>query len=205
MQKTYTVDYLTHKTKRNEGERDQFYIADHHDPIVSREIWDKAQVFLRKLNYKNWKRSNQQRLIPIEKVLLFGFISISPYWKEISIVRLQQATTKLMNGESGQIYEIATPEEREVEVMPDILNGFEEIDLEFGRSDSIMTVVGSTVKFNKSTAAELMFPTYVRMMVNANTKQFAIQSCNEKNAMQSSLVSRELNQHTQYRLKSQRL
>lgn len=38
LQKTFTVDYLTHKTKKNEGEKDQFFIADHHDAIVSREI-----------------------------------------------------------------------------------------------------------------------------------------------------------------------
>lgn len=43
MQKTSMVDYLTHKTKKNEGEMDQFYIKDHHDVIISREIWEIAQ------------------------------------------------------------------------------------------------------------------------------------------------------------------
>ena len=89
MQKTFTVDYLTHKTKKNEGERDQFYIADHHDAIVSREVWDKAQKILDKMNYKSWKQDAQQRLIPLEKGNLKGFISISPTWKDVSVRSLQ--------------------------------------------------------------------------------------------------------------------
>ena len=40
MQKTITVDYLTHKTKKNEGEADQYFIPDHHVGIVSHEDWD---------------------------------------------------------------------------------------------------------------------------------------------------------------------
>ena len=99
MQKTFTVDYLTHKTKKNEGERDQFYIADHHDAIVSREVWDKAQKILDKMNYKSWKQGAQQRLIPLEKGILKGFISINPAWKEVSVPRLIQATEKVQNTE----------------------------------------------------------------------------------------------------------
>jgi hypothetical protein len=49
MQKTITVDYLSHISKPNEGEAEQYYIADHHDAIVSREMWDKAQELLKKL------------------------------------------------------------------------------------------------------------------------------------------------------------
>ena len=38
MQKTYTVDCLTHKTKKNEGEVEQYFIPDHHPAIVERGL-----------------------------------------------------------------------------------------------------------------------------------------------------------------------
>lgn len=41
--KTYTPDYLTHASKRNNGEKEKIYIRNHHDPIVDRETFDKAQ------------------------------------------------------------------------------------------------------------------------------------------------------------------
>lgn len=31
---------LTHKTKKNEGEVEQYFIPDHHPAIVEREVWD---------------------------------------------------------------------------------------------------------------------------------------------------------------------
>ncbi len=41
-QKYYTTDPLTHHQIRNKGEKEKYYIQDHHQCIVSREIWNKA-------------------------------------------------------------------------------------------------------------------------------------------------------------------
>ena len=42
-QKSYTVSPITHKNVRNNGEKEKYYVKDHHEPIISREVWDKAQ------------------------------------------------------------------------------------------------------------------------------------------------------------------
>ena len=44
--KTITPDYLTHQKKYNHGEEDFVILRNHHEPIVSREIWDMAQAEL---------------------------------------------------------------------------------------------------------------------------------------------------------------
>lgn len=49
-QKTYTPDYLTHARKTNRGEVPQISLKNHHEPIVSRELWDLAQSMLLKNN-----------------------------------------------------------------------------------------------------------------------------------------------------------
>lgn len=46
MQKTYTSDFLTKTGRKNHGELEQYYIRDNHEPIVSRELWDAAQMEL---------------------------------------------------------------------------------------------------------------------------------------------------------------
>ncbi len=97
MQKTITVDYLTHKTKKNEGEMDQFYIKDHHDAIISREIWEIAQDMLDSLPGRRRKKpKKQQRLVGIKTGLLQGFVPIRPEWKTISHARLWSATARVM-------------------------------------------------------------------------------------------------------------
>ena len=46
MQKTVTVDIFTHRSVRNDGRADQFFLADHHEPIVSKELWEEAQQII---------------------------------------------------------------------------------------------------------------------------------------------------------------
>ena len=48
--KTYTPDFLTHEKKSNKGAVPLITIPDHHEPIVSREVWNLAQERLRKNN-----------------------------------------------------------------------------------------------------------------------------------------------------------
>lgn len=186
MQKTFTIDYLTHKTKKNEGERPQYFIADHHNAIVSHEVWNKAKELLDKMSWKRWKRRDQQRLIPLGKGVLKGYISISSEWKDVSITRLRTATTKFMEGQGGQMYELDPPdnhqtkEKENVVIMEGVLKNFEVIDTEVGKSGSTMTVMSKMLKFNKATAAELMYPEYVRMLINVPEKKVAIQACTEK-------------------------
>lgn len=43
LQKTYTVDFLSHKAKKNNGEVPQYYIKDDHEPIISKEMFNAVQ------------------------------------------------------------------------------------------------------------------------------------------------------------------
>ncbi len=43
LQKTYTPDYLTHKTRKNEGEMPQYLVRDHHPAIISRDQFERVQ------------------------------------------------------------------------------------------------------------------------------------------------------------------
>ena len=56
-QKYYTESYLSHKQVPNNGERNQYFIENHHDPIVSRETFEAVQRELerRKKPNKNKK------------------------------------------------------------------------------------------------------------------------------------------------------
>ncbi len=46
--KTYTPNYLDHEKKYNKGEEPFVFIKDHHEPIISRELWDEAQRELKR-------------------------------------------------------------------------------------------------------------------------------------------------------------
>lgn len=182
MQKTITVDYLTHKCKMNEGEAEKFYMPNHHDAIVSREMWNKAQEIFEKTSWKRWKQRNQIRLTPVKRGLLAGFIPISENWKEVSQKRLESACKKVPAILSNQAEHNNGKHESEEIIMDEnsVLAGFEELNISSPKSDSRLTVTDSTLKFNKATAAELGYPAYIRVLLNTSVKKMAIQSCTEK-------------------------
>ena len=54
LQKYYTVDYLTKKVAKNNGERTQYYLENAHPPIVPKEIFTQVAAE-RERRRKNWK------------------------------------------------------------------------------------------------------------------------------------------------------
>lgn len=52
MQKTVTVNFLTHQSVINQGEAPRYYVKDHHAGIIDRITWDKTQAVLQSWNNK---------------------------------------------------------------------------------------------------------------------------------------------------------
>ena len=76
-QKTFTVDVLSHKTKKNKGQKRSVYKRDHHEAIVSRSEYIQALLLLKS------KRSSlyfnpDYSICVIREGLLMGFIPVNP-------------------------------------------------------------------------------------------------------------------------------
>ena len=54
--KSITVDYLTKTRKKNEGEKEQYYLEDHHPAIVSRQLFAEVNSILPSLKGKGGRR-----------------------------------------------------------------------------------------------------------------------------------------------------
>lgn len=66
--KTYTPDYLSHSKKRNCGQVPLIVCRDHHEPIVSREIWNMTQHRLM-MNRKKADSGHSNRYIFSGKII----------------------------------------------------------------------------------------------------------------------------------------
>ena len=58
LQKTYTVDCISKKTKKNTGELPMYYVSDHHAAIIDRDTFNKAQVEISRRNCLNKASQN---------------------------------------------------------------------------------------------------------------------------------------------------
>ena len=76
--KTWTPNYLDHKSKKNRRNRNQYRTYDHHDAIISREDFIAVQQFIDNAKY------GDNRFLPELKVVnqgaLSGFVMVHPRW-----------------------------------------------------------------------------------------------------------------------------
>jgi site-specific DNA recombinase len=76
--KTFTVDPISKRRLENFGEEDKYYIKGHHEPIITEEVFDKAQEILkrrghpRRLNPEG-KREKYSRKYAFSSLLECGF------------------------------------------------------------------------------------------------------------------------------------
>lgn len=70
--KSYTPDFLTHEKKRNTGQQPLIMISDHHSPIISRELWEKAQVRLTQNNKHGSSKNGHSNRYPLSGKIRCG-------------------------------------------------------------------------------------------------------------------------------------
>jgi DNA invertase Pin-like site-specific DNA recombinase len=77
MQKQYTVSFLTHKTRRNVGQKKIYYEPDHHERIVSIDEHARSLLLLR-ANFDSLYFNHLYEIKVIRNGLLSGFIPMNP-------------------------------------------------------------------------------------------------------------------------------
>lgn len=99
--KTYTPDYLTHKKRTNKGEVAAVIIRNHHQPIISREVWDAAQRRIAK-NHKKTEKQVASGLLPFSGRIFCGncgSVFLSRYRKDRG--RIWRCANAVKNGKTG--------------------------------------------------------------------------------------------------------
>ncbi len=62
--KTYTPDYLSHEKRTNNGDVPLIFLENHHDPIISRDLWNLAQKRMRQNNkHGSYKDGHSNRYV----------------------------------------------------------------------------------------------------------------------------------------------
>jgi DNA invertase Pin-like site-specific DNA recombinase len=76
--KSFTVDPITHRRLKNFGEEDKYYMENHHEPIITKEVFEEAQRILtkrsrRKSQEKGIKREKYSRKYAFSSMMKCGF------------------------------------------------------------------------------------------------------------------------------------
>ena len=107
--KTWTPDVISHKSKKNRGERQQSLYKDDHEAIVSRDDFIAVQHMINNAKYGG--KSILPELRVIGSGLLKGYVTISPKWAGFKAMDYLQASMSVYTDEDayyGQPQEVDT-------------------------------------------------------------------------------------------------
>lgn len=95
--KTWTPNYLDHKSKKNRQNRNQYRKRNHHDAIISRDDFIAVQHLISNAKYGN--KGILPELQVIRDGVLKGFVSINPRWVAFSADDYRAASNSVLDDE----------------------------------------------------------------------------------------------------------
>ena len=175
--KTFTPNYLNHKSKKNNKDRNQYMKRDHHDPIVSRDDFIAVQRMLRNARYRN--KGFLPELTVINSGILMGYIPINPRWAGFTTddyhVASQSVSSDIIKFPS--ISPIANPKQGEFD-----LRGYEIARGQFFNQNSIsMSLTSDKVHFSIAAIQKFEGKRYIEILVHPEKKEIAIRPSDSTN------------------------
>ncbi len=173
--KTYTYDYLEHKSKKNRGARPRIKQSDHHDAIVSHKEWEAAQRMI--AAHKNGARGQS---LPVLNVIdggaLRGFVPVNRTWEWFS-------EDDYVNASKSAYSEEMPDREQVTDDSPFDLSGFQIVSAQlFSTSrDPALTMKDGKIRFNAACLRKFKDTEYVELLLNTVERSLAIRPCNKDN------------------------
>ena len=173
--KTWTPSYLNHKSKKNNNDRNQYRQRDHHEAIVSREVFNAANQLQASKGY-----AAKNRPLPVLSVVddgvLKGYVPMDKDWTGFSAEEYQEA--------SESVYRENAQTERSTENgMRLNLSGYEIVRAQFfsTRSNPAMTISNGKMRFNTACLKKFGEQEYVELLLNTVERCIAIRPCSKDN------------------------
>ena len=180
--KTYTPNYLNHKSKKNMQNRPQYRKRNHHEAIISRDDFIAVQRLISNAKYGNKGLLPELKVIP--EGVLKGFVSINPRWAGFKEDDYINASASVYNG-TEQTSASSAPVE--VQSGDFDLRGYEIARSQFFDSTDRITVTFSQgdIRFS-GPAVRRLESTLVELLMHPQKRILAVRTARKecRNAMQ---------------------
>lgn len=180
--KTYTPNYLNHKSKKNMQNRPQYRKRNHHEAIISRDDFIAVQRLISNAKYGNKGLLPELKVIP--EGVLKGFVSINPRWAGFKEDDYINASASVYNG-TEQTSASSAPVE--VQSGDFDLRGYEIARSQFFDSTDRITVTFSQgdIRFS-CPAVRKLESTLVELLMHPQKQILAVRTAGKecRNAMQ---------------------
>lgn len=190
--KTYTPNYLDHKSKKNNKNRNQYRFENHHEAIVSRDDFIAVQHMMQNAKYHS-KYSNKSflpELYTISDGILKGYVAIHPTWAGFNSDDYLKASKSVYDCEK---LDCDIRKEYQAQKGDFDFRGFEIARSQFFDHANKICLTFSIDGYTFSTAAvrKLNSTQYVEILINPITCKIAVRITSKNNKYAIRWVSRQ--------------
>ena len=167
--KTFTPNYLNHKSRKNRGDRLSYFAEDQHEPIIAPEDYFAVQKLLSNAKYGG--RGILPELHTIAEGALQGYVAVNPRWAGFEAADYREASLRVC----GPPIEL---EPVRIESQPGDfdLRGFEVVRAQFFQTvrTPCITLSVKGIHFNCVCIHKLGGAKFVELLVHPDKKMFAV-------------------------------
>lgn len=176
--KTWTPNYLNHKSKKNKKDRNQYIQKNHHEAIISRDDFMAVQMLIRNARYGN--KGILPELHVIKDGVLKGFVPVNPRWASFKAKDYRDASSSIHDGLSVQE---STPIEVKANSGDFDLRGYEIARGQFFDTANRISVTFSydSISFSTKTVRLIENIKNVEMLVQPHDLIFAVRPSTKEN------------------------
>ena len=158
--KTFTPNYLNHKSKKNKHDRNQYRQQDHHEAIISRDDYFAVQKMIRNAKYGNKGYFPEIRVI--QDGILHGYVTVHPKWAGFTVDDYYDASAQIKNGQIP-----SKPLEIRLKKGSFDLSGYQLVRTPFISmyGQPILSVSTTILSFNKSCISKLPDAEHIEILV----------------------------------------
>ena len=168
--KTFTPNYLDHKSKKNRQDRNQYRHYGHHEAIISRDDFIAVQHMISNAKYGN--KEMLPTLHVISEGILKGFVPIHPRWAGFKPEDYQNASRSAFNSESS----IHTNDIIEVQEGEFDLRGFEVAHAQYFETANKVSVTFSinNISFGIEAIRKIDKPLFIDLLIHPDRQLLAV-------------------------------
>ena len=170
--KTFTPNFKNHKAKKNVYQRNQYTYRDHHEPIVSRSVFNAANLLRSSQAYRR-RRKPLPVLSVIDDGILRGYVPIDKDWRGFSTEDYRAACQSVGEGNRRERYSGKRLN----------MSGFQIVRSEFFPSAEApaLTISKGKLRFNTACLRKFKDVEFVELLLNTTKNCIAIRPCKGDN------------------------
>ncbi|MCL2521243.1 MAG: recombinase family protein [Erysipelotrichales bacterium] len=180
--KSFTESFITHKVKKNKGERNSYVLQNHHEAIIPRDVWNLTNKIILSKSFRIISKNGIPNLSVVTSGALRGFVPVTRAGLFTMEEYEEACRSAYIDKDGNYIRQIEDNIEITKSDISELnLDGFQSVTSQFfnHRGTPVMSIYKGKFSFNGALTKKLSSTFHVELLFHPIKKLLAVRQTNE--------------------------